>query len=98
MTRRGGRRKQQGVLTRLALLDALEALLERHTWHSLSVSALAKEVGLVSTAVYQYWPNLDAALVDLIRARRDARAPLSDRLTTLAMLVQDEAAIRATDV
>ena len=65
---------------RKQLLQAASALVEKHGWSVLSMSALAESTGVSRQLIYQHFPNLEALLsatswaifVDTMEGTRDA--------------------------
>ncbi len=63
---RAGRREQRKLRTRRALLDAALDLLEEHAFAGLSLRQVTRKVGVVPTAFYRHFPDLDALGVELV--------------------------------
>lgn len=74
-----GLREQRKQRTRRALLDAALGLLEHQAFASLSLRQVTREVGIVPTAFYRHFPDMDALGVQLVEEsvgtlRRTVRA------------------------
>jgi AcrR family transcriptional regulator len=63
---RVGRREQRKQRTRRALLDAALDLLEEHTLASLSLRQVTRKAGIVPTAFYRHFADMDALGVELV--------------------------------
>ncbi len=61
-----GLREQRKQRTRRALLDAALGLLEHQAFASLSLRQVTREVGIVPTAFYRHFPDMDALGVQLV--------------------------------
>ncbi|SDS51250.1 regulatory protein, tetR family [Friedmanniella luteola] len=87
-TRAGGVRAQAREQMRTAILETARAHLADHGAVGLSLRAVARDVGMVSSAVYRYFPSRDALLTALIIdaydslgsavERAEARVPRED--------------------
>jgi AcrR family transcriptional regulator len=67
----------RGARTRRRLLDATVVLLEQRGARDLRVVEIAREVGTSAGAFYQYFRDLDDALLVVAREAGDALAPLA---------------------
>lgn len=63
---RVGRREQRKQRTRRALLDAALDLLEEHAFASLSLRQVTRQAGIVPTAFYRHFADMDALGVELV--------------------------------
>lgn len=61
-----GRREQRKQRTRRALLDAALDLLEGHAFASLSLRQVTRAAGIVPTAFYRHFDDMDALAVELV--------------------------------
>ena len=61
-----GLREQRKQRTRRALLDAALGLLEHQAFAGLSLRQVTREVGIVPTAFYRHFPDMDALGVQLV--------------------------------
>ncbi len=61
-----GRREQRKQRTRRALLDAALDLLEKHAFASLSLRQVTRTAGIVPTAFYRHFDDMDALGVELV--------------------------------
>jgi AcrR family transcriptional regulator len=61
-----GRREQRKQRTRRALLDAALDLLEGHAFASLSLRQVTRTAGIVPTAFYRHFDDMDALAVELV--------------------------------
>lgn len=61
-----GRREQRKQRTRRALLDAALDLLEEHAFAGLSLRQVTRKAGIVPTAFYRHFPDMDALGVELV--------------------------------
>jgi AcrR family transcriptional regulator len=71
---------RRGALTRSRLLDATSALLETHGIRDLRVVDIAREVGSSPATFYQYFRDVEAAVLALAETAGDEIAPLAARL------------------
>jgi AcrR family transcriptional regulator len=71
---------ERGARTRRRLLDATATLLDRHGARELRVVDIAREVGTSPAAFYQYFRDVDAALVVIAEEAGEALRPLAARL------------------
>lgn len=62
----GGRRERRKQRTHRALLDAALGLHERQSFASLSLRQITREAGIVPTAFYRHFPDMDALGVALV--------------------------------
>lgn len=62
----GGRREQRKQRTRRALLDAALDLLEEHAFASLSLRQVTRTAGIVPTAFYRHFDDMQALGVELV--------------------------------
>ena len=73
---------RRGAQTRRRLLDATAALLETHGIRDLRVVDIAREVGSSPATFYQYFRDVEEAVLALAEEVGDEIAPLVDRLET----------------
>lgn len=73
----GGIREQSRARTTAAILAAAREEIARHGGGGLSMRAVARDVGMVSSAVYRYYPNREALLTAMIVESYEG---LADRL------------------
>ncbi|MHA7987091.1 TetR/AcrR family transcriptional regulator [Rathayibacter sp. CAU 1779] len=66
MTDRSVHRGRKPVISREQVLDAAAATLEHSGAETVSLRAIARELGVVSSAIYRHYPSRDALLTDLI--------------------------------
>lgn len=66
MPRTAGRREQRKQRTRRALLDAALDLLEEHAFGGLSLRQVTRAAGIVPTAFYRHFNDMDALGVELV--------------------------------
>jgi AcrR family transcriptional regulator len=71
---------RRGALTRRRLLDATEQLLETHGIRDLRVVDIARAVGSSPATFYQYFRDVEAAVLALAESVGDEIAPLAARL------------------
>jgi AcrR family transcriptional regulator len=71
---------RRGALTRRRLLDATSALLETHGIRVLRVVDIAREVGSSPATFYQYFPDVETAVLALAEEAGDEIVPLAARL------------------
>jgi TetR/AcrR family transcriptional regulator, ethionamide resistance regulator len=64
----------RGDQRRLALLAALEALIEERTYHDIGVAEISKRAGVSRSAFYFYFPGKAAAVAALLDQRATAVA------------------------
>lgn len=64
--RQGGQRERRKQRTRRALLDAALGLLEHQSFGSLSLRQVTREAGIVPTAFYRHFRDMDALGVELV--------------------------------
>ncbi len=64
--RTGGRREQRKQRTRRAVLDAALDLLEEHAFEGLSLRQVTRTAGIVPTAFYRHFADMDALGVELV--------------------------------
>ncbi|MPZ64327.1 MAG: TetR family transcriptional regulator [Pseudonocardiaceae bacterium] len=62
----GGRREQRKQRTRRAVLDAALNLLEEHAFEGLSLRQVTRTVGIVPTAFYRHFDDMDALGIELV--------------------------------
>lgn len=82
----GGTRDERKAQTRRALLDAALDLLNEESFTSLSLREVAKGAGIVPTAFYRHFPDMDSLGITLVdesigslhELLRDARANAED--------------------
>jgi AcrR family transcriptional regulator len=67
-------RQTRSVETRARLLDAAARVFSRHGYAAGTTNRIAEEAGMSVGSLYQYFPNKDAILVELLRAHVDAGA------------------------
>ena len=88
--------------TRVALLDAMQALLDQEGLGACTSTAVAAEAGLSAGTFYTYFEDRDAALAALFEDRLDeivagvAAALTSDRLLDEGLRATIDAAVEAT--
>ena len=80
-------RQPRAAETRARILDAARATFEAHGYSHGSTNRIAAAAGLSVGSLYQYFPNKDAILVELVDAHIEAgtvalRAALADVLAT----------------
>ena len=73
---------RRGAQTRRRLLDATEELLETHGIRDLRVVDIARAVGSSPATFYQYFRDVEEAVLALAEEVGDEIAPLVDRLET----------------
>ena len=73
---------RRGALTRRRLLDATAALLETHGIRDLRVVDIARAVGSSPATFYQYFRDVEAAVLALAEEVGDEIAPLAARLAS----------------
>ncbi|NNC13234.1 TetR/AcrR family transcriptional regulator [Planctomonas sp. JC2975] len=66
MTDRSVHRGRKPVISREQVLEAAAATLENGGAETISLRAIARELGVVSSAIYRHYPSRDALLTDLI--------------------------------
>ena len=71
---------RRGALTRRRLLDATASLLETHGIRDLRVVDIAREVGSSPATFYQYFRDVEEAVLALAEEVGDEIAPLAARL------------------
>jgi AcrR family transcriptional regulator len=71
---------RRGALTRRRLLDATSVLLETHGIRVLRVVDIAREVGSSPATFYQYFPDVETAVLALAEEAGDEIVPLAARL------------------
>jgi AcrR family transcriptional regulator len=71
---------RRGALTRRRLLDATAALLETHGIRDLRVVDIARQVGSSPATFYQYFRDVEEAVLALAEEVGDEIAPLAARL------------------
>ena len=71
---RVARRERKRDRSREEILEAARAVLLRSGVASMTLDAVAREVGVSKTALYYYFPSKDALLFELIFAVLDAHA------------------------
>ena len=71
---------KRGALTRRRMLDATARLLEDHGVRDLRVVDIAREVGASPATFYQYFGDVEAAVLALAREAGEDLAPLGDLL------------------
>ncbi len=64
--KQGGRREERKQRTRRALLDAALGVLEHRSFGSLSLRQVTREAGVVPTAFYRHFPDMDVLGVELV--------------------------------
>jgi AcrR family transcriptional regulator len=65
-------RQQRAVETRARILDAARAVFQEHGYAHGTTNRIAEAAGLSVGSLYQYFPNKDAILVELVDAHIDA--------------------------
>jgi AcrR family transcriptional regulator len=65
-TRRRSTAREKRRQTELRILETTEALLEDHSFHELSVEDVMAGTGLVRTAFYRYFPDMESVLANLL--------------------------------
>jgi AcrR family transcriptional regulator len=65
-------RQQRALETRARILDAARAVFEEHGYARGTTNRIAEAAGLSVGSFYQYFPNKDAILVELVDAHIDA--------------------------
>jgi AcrR family transcriptional regulator len=64
--------QHRAVETRARILDAAARVFSRHGYSAGTTNRIAAEAGLSVGSLYQYFPNKDAILVELVRRHLDA--------------------------
>jgi AcrR family transcriptional regulator len=83
--RRPAPTQRRGHETRERILAAAAHVFARHGYSAGTTNRIAAEAGLSIGSLYQYFPNKDAVLVELVRRHLDeGTAALAARLATLA--------------
>jgi AcrR family transcriptional regulator len=73
--------RPRSEISRRAILDATQALLEQLTVRELSIEGIAREAGVGKTTIYRWWPNKSAVVIDAFFdqiAPRMAPPPVDD--------------------
>jgi TetR/AcrR family transcriptional regulator, ethionamide resistance regulator len=65
-TRRRSTAREKRRQTELRILETTEALLRDHSFHELSVEDVMAGTGLVRTAFYRYFPDMESVLANLL--------------------------------
>jgi AcrR family transcriptional regulator len=69
---------RRGLATRARLLDCTAALLERMSYREIKVIDIAREAKTSPATFYQYFPDIESAVLALAEATNLDTAPLSD--------------------
>lgn len=78
-------RQPRGHETRARILDAARAVFAEHGYAAGTTNRIAAAAGLSVGSLYQYFPNKDAILVQLVDAHVDDGAARLDRALTAAV-------------
>lgn len=83
----GGARAESRVRTTAAILDAARRAIAEEGAGALSMRAVAREIGMVSSAVYRYFPTREAVITAMLLESYDH---LAAELDALAVGVTDD--------
>lgn len=79
-------KQQRSAETRARILDAAARVFSRHGYAAGTTNRIAEEAGLSIGSLYQYFPNKDAILVELMRRHvTDGALLVAERLAAVAV-------------
>ena len=93
---RGRKKKGEGLQRRAEILDAAKQLFVEEGYEATTIRRIAAKLGVSSTALYVYFPDKDAILVEicnstfagLVQGLDDVRRDANDPLDALAMSLE----------